>query len=299
MTGRVSRVLFVSVMWTCGLTCFGQVGTGPDAAAITDAKLKEAAALPTPRARDGHPDLTGYWGTVVGMFGFDGKPLITPDGKSIPGKYLFGNLSESDNGKGYAAGKANYDKNTAVRPVYKPEFRAKARENFMKQEMLDPSYRCAPTGVPRLGAPNEIFQSATAVALLYENPYDSPNHFTYRVVPTDRKQHDPDADMMPLGDSIGRWEGDTLVVDVTKLGADTWLDGRGSFHDENAHVMERFTRKGNTLTYAVTIEDPTLFEQPFSPKPQTFIFKTGEHSHEDYPCVEKDQEHVVYDDVKQ
>jgi hypothetical protein len=265
-----------------------------EAAAYTASKMKEAAAVPTPKMPDGHVNLTGYWGPVIGMFGYEDKPFITPDGQSL--RALFEGGGEARASKGYYDGKANYDKNADSRPDYKPEFREKAKDNFMKSEVLDPSYKCQPQGVPRIGAPNEIFQSADAVVLLYENPYDTFNHFTYRVVPTDGRPHDPDADLMPLGDSVGHWEGDTLVIDVTHISPNTWIDARGSFHDANLHVIEQLTRKGNTITYSQTIEDPTLLEKPFTPKPVSFILKPANHSHEDYACVERDQEHIVYDD---
>ena len=156
------------------------------------------------------------------MFGFDGTKFIDENGSRRP---LFGSTSEADNARGYFNGRANYDKTTATRPVYKPEFRDKVRENFMRSEVLDPSYKCQSTGVPRLGAPNEIFQSPQAVVLLYENPFDTFNHVAYRVVPIDGRGHDPDADLMPMGDSVGRWEGDSLVIDVTRISPSTWMDG--------------------------------------------------------------------------
>lgn len=267
-----------------------------DAASLTAATLKEAGDHPTPKAADGHPDLMGYWAPVIGQFGFEGKPFITSDRESL--RPLFTNGGGVASAKAYYEARANYDKTTDSRPAYKPEFREKAKENFLKSDGLDPAYKCQPLGVPRLGAPNEIFQSPDAVALIYENPYDMFQHFTYRIVPTDGRKHDPDADPMALGDSIGRWEGDTLVVDVTKLSPNTWLNRNGSFHDGNLHVVERLSRKGNTLIYSVTMDDPTMWERPFEPKPVTLILKPGQHSHEDYPCAESDQEHVVYDDNK-
>ncbi len=99
---------------------------------------------------------------------------------------------------------------------------------------------------------------------------------------------------MPNGDSVGHWEGDTLVVDVVNISTDTWLDGDGSFHDKNLHVVERFTRKGNTLLYEVTVDDPTLFTRPFVPKPRTLIVgKPGGHAADNYPCIEQDQAHLT------
>jgi hypothetical protein len=271
--------------------------TPQDATAYVDSTMKEAAALPTPRLANGHPDLTGYWGAVIGMFGYEDKSFITPDGQSL--RPLFAGGGEARATKAYVDGKANYDKNSAHRPDYKPEFRQKVKDNFMKSEILDPSFTCQAEGVPRIGAPNEIFASADAVVLLYENPYDTFNHYTYRVVPTDGQPHNPDADLMALGDSVGHWDGDTLVIDVTNISPKTWMDNRGSFHDENLHVIERITRKGNTINYSVTMDDSTLLEKPYSPNPVNWILKSGHHSHEDYPCVERDQGHIVYDNESQ
>ena len=99
---------------------------------------------------------------------------------------------------------------------------------------------------------------------------------------------------MAMGDSIGRWEGDTFVVDATNFTADTWLDGDGSFHTENMHVVERFTRKGNTLEYQLTVEDPAVMAKPFVARPRTLMLApAGKHASEDYPCREMEQEHLT------
>ena len=269
-------------------------GRGPDPAA--EAKLKEAAEKPTPKASDGHPDMTGYWDTVVAMFGFDGQPFITRDGGSAPGKALFGNTTEAAVTKGAEQSERNFDKMAATRIQYKAQYRDQVKDEMLHPEKDDPMFACQPEGVPRIGFPNEIVQTPKTVVFLYENPYDHPDHFTYRVIPTDGRPHDPDADDMPLGDSVGRWEGDTLVVDVTHLSAKTWVGGEqgpGTIHDANLHVIERFTRKGDTLEYGVTLEDPTMFDQPFVAKTQRLIVKPNQHSHEDYPCVERDRAHML------
>ncbi|PYS12282.1 MAG: hypothetical protein DMG15_14795, partial [Acidobacteria bacterium] len=118
--------------------------------------------------------------------------------------------------------------------------------------------------------------------------------------------HGKDLDLVPVGHSIGFWEGDTLVVDVVAIDPDTWLDGDGDFHDENLHVVERFTRKGDTLEYDVTIEDPTLFTGPWKPTAGSVAGRTGsrvrmarpagQHGIPDFPCVERDREHKVNND---
>jgi hypothetical protein len=75
---------------------------------------------------------------------------------------------------------------------------------------------------------------------------------------------------------------------------DTWLDNQGSYHDDKLHVVERFTRKGNVLHYEVTDEDPTMFAEPFHPKPVDIILgKAGQHVGQDYPCSEMDQSHYT------
>lgn len=260
--------------------------------AAVAAKIKDAAAQPTPRTADGKPDLSGYWVPpvdLIGLFTAGAKANLNPDGSSKA--TLFG--SENDEHKGNIAAVNGRRNDPSLRPVYKPEYQAKAANNFEKAAYLDPSYHCAPQGVPRMGVPTEIVQTPKAVYLLYANLYPSvPN--PYRIIPIDGRAHDPNADPMEDGDAVGHWDGDTLVIDVVNIDPDTWLDGDGSFHDDNLHVVERLTRQGNTLRYEVTADDPTLFQKPFSPKPVTVLLgKPGEHAPLDYACVEKDQSHLT------
>ncbi len=246
--------------------------------------LKKAAALPTPKAADGHPDLSGYWGfnALAAAANVLGTEKVTLDGK-VPVA-----APESAEHKYNIAGVAQRKANTALRPVYKPEFAAKAAENFERAAYLDPSYKCMPLGVPRIGPPDEIVQTSAALYFLYNN------RNIFRVIPTDGRSHDPTADRMAMGDSIGRWDGDTFVVDVTNFTDDTWLDGDGSFHTRDMHVVERFSRRGNTLEYTVTVEDPAVMVKPFSVMPRTLMLgKAGVHATEDYPCQEMDQEHLT------
>jgi hypothetical protein len=301
ITLAIVAAIAVAALWLVVIPAEGQQtgpsdpspaipGGDPRAAAIAaaGAKIKEAVAVPTPRTVDGHPDISGFWANAMNFFGVggpfnDGK-AVTPEGKSV--HPIAG--AEEEEIAGDTASVAHRRADAAARPVYKPELVATANDNFTKASHIDPSFRCEPLGVPRLGAPSEIFEVGKAVALLYGN------RNIYRVIPTDNRPHDADADSMPNGDAVGHWEGDTLIVDVTNLSEDTWLDGDGSFHDKNLHVIERFTRQGNTLGYEVIVEDPTLFEKPFSPRPQTLILgKPGEHAAEDYPCEELDQAHLT------
>jgi hypothetical protein len=255
---------------------------GPPSAAQIEA-MKQASALPTPKGADGNPDLTGYWGfDMMGLANVLGSEKVTLDGKVAVV------APESQEQKFNLAGVAQRKADTAARPVYKPEFATKANENFDRAAFLDPSYKCMPVGVPRLGPPSEIVQTPKATYFLYDN------RNVYRVIPTDGRPHNPSADSMAMGDSSGRWEGDTFVVDVTNFTEDTWLDGDGSFHTENMHVVERFTRKGNTLEYQFTVEDPAVMVKPFVARTRMLMLaQAGKHASEDYPCREMEQEHLT------
>jgi hypothetical protein len=263
---------------------------GAAAAAAMEAKINEAAAMPTPKTADGHPDLSGFWTAAGG--GRGGAPgaaekAVTPDGRTV--KPIAG--PEEQEIAGDTAAVARRKADTAARPAYKTQFVATAQDNFERAAHLDPSYLCQPDGVPRIGVPSEIFQRPDSVVLLYVS---GANNNVYRVIPTDNRPHDPDADSMANGDSVGHWEGDTLVVDVANLSTDTWLDGDGSFHDKNLHIVERFTRQGNTLRYEATVDDPTLFAQPFTPKQRTLLLGPPTvHAAENYPCHELDQTHLT------
>ena len=124
------------------------------AMAAAQAKLKEAAALPTPHTADGKPDLSGYWvnggGPGGGPPGAGGGKAVTPDGKTV--KPIAG--AEEEEIAGDTAAVARRKADEAARPVYQPQFVATAKDNFERASHLDPSFRCEPQGVPRLGAPD-------------------------------------------------------------------------------------------------------------------------------------------------
>src|SRR5262249_27889257 len=149
-------------------------------------------------------------------------------------------------------------------PLYKPEYLKEVKVIAQAQKNganpLDPQSECKPLGIPR-GATGamQIVQTPLMTAVLYEG---TPGPI-YRTIYTDRRKHPPDIPVSSLRHSVGHWDGDTLVVDVTGLNAETWLGGGlpgtqkyTSLHSEKEHVIERWTRKGNTLVYQATVEDP-------------------------------------------
>jgi hypothetical protein len=144
---------------------------------------------------------------------------------------------------------------------YLPRARKQRDENFRNRATADPGADCYQAGVPRAllrPTPFQIVQSAGNFAFVYTD-----NH-SYRIVDPSTVPHDDGIDFF-MGDSRGRWEGDTLVVDVTDLGDQTWLDRAGNFHSDQLHVVERYTmRDANAISYQARIEDPKTFARPWT-----------------------------------
>ena len=116
-----------------------------------------------------------------------------------------------------------------------------------------------------------------------------------RRIYTDGRGHPADPDPTFHGHSIGHWEGDTLVVDVTHLSPDTWLGQQGYFHSKALHVTERIIRKGDTLRYQATVEDPEVLTRPWVMDPLTELLSDNNLT-EVPPCVDYDREHIVNDE---
>ena len=129
-------------------------------------------------------------------------------------------------------------------------------------ESNDPILKCFPPGIPRAylvrSEPIEIANIPGRVLMIFE--YD---HFV-RNIYTDGRQHPKDLNPTWMGDSIGKWEGDTLVVDSVGFNDKTWLDNDGHPHTEDLHVIERIRRVSHdTLTIDTTIEDPKAYTKPW------------------------------------
>ena len=129
---------------------------------------------------------------------------------------------------------------------------------------IDPTSRCILPGVPRVNTspyPMQIIQLPDKVVFLYEYMHNC------RVIYTDGRRHRPDWEPSLLGDSIGRWDGDTLVIDTVNLTDRTWLDDHGNRHSDALHVTERWRRNSPTeLSYEETIDDPKFYTKPWTVK---------------------------------
>jgi hypothetical protein len=263
-----------SALGAAAVLCFGlgAAGQGSVMDASAAAKHPDAANKPTPRAADGHPDLNGVWHHYFMQGGYTAlKP-----GQSAA--FSFGIA-----GPGVKELTAQH-----TMPVYRPEFAAKVKEADEQQERIDPTLHCMAPGIPRLGPPNQIVQTRGQVVCLYTDL----NGEFFRVVPTDGRKHRTDAEESYNGDAIGRWDGDTLVVDTNNFVDDTWMEENGLLHSNKMHVTERLTRKGDTIRYEVTVDDPVMLAKPWVMDPRTLTMQ-DDVLDEAAPCVEKDALHLT------
>jgi hypothetical protein len=137
----------------------------------------------------------------------------------------------------------------------------KASRDLTERGYDDPTAHCFPQGVPRsMYVPEgiELIQTPDYVALMFERT-------SWRIVPLDNRPHLPENLRLWQGDSVGHWEGDTLVVDTTNLNGKTWLGEGGEVISYAAHVVERFTPSGpDSLSYEATVSDPVVYTQPWT-----------------------------------
>ena len=156
-------------------------------------------------------------------------------------------------------------------PIYKPEFWDKVQELDQWTNKEDPIMTCQPMGLPREGTPRRIFQTVNDITMLYTTSDYGGGNREFRVIPTDDRKHDPKKaiEATYMGYTVGRWEGDTLVLDSISFVDTTWLGRGGLFHSENMHIVEKFTRKGDEILYEITIEDPDVFVEPWVMPPRT------------------------------
>jgi len=220
-----------------------------------------AAAQEVPRLSDGRPDMNGIW-QVLNEANYDLEPHMArhslqvregPVGPvpSIP-TLRMGAVGAVPGSLGVIVGGGKIP--------YTPEARALKEENVANWIDRDPEVKCYMPGVPRatyIPMPFQIIQSETDVFIAYQ--------FAGAVRDIYLDNPGPSQVDSWMGWSVGHWEGDTLVVDVTGLGDGTWLDRAGSHHSYRLHVVERYTMTGpNHIQYEATIEDPEVLTEPFT-----------------------------------
>lgn len=236
-------------------------------AAGLGAVLLLAASLPVlqaqtakiPRTADGKPNLAGTWQS---------------GGVSLTG----------ERGRGQAPAPAAAPQPRRDPPSFQPWALARNKALTMAE---DPIAHCLLPGVPRvitMPMPLEIVQTPQKLVILYEA------FRAYRIIPIGQTLEHP-SDLVPtwMGDSVGKWEGDTLVVDVTGFNDRTWLTGTPSVHSEALHVVERYTRAADgTIAYEATVTDAEALTTPWV---TGATLRTPANARvEEYECLENNQD---------
>ena len=280
-----------------GVVAAAAVAAGFVLAPLADAQeapQSQAASVATPRTPDGKPDLSGFWAGGGGGGGAraDDQGNLTVLNRSRgchPGMKICTAPVNQSNDSTFAG---RFDAN---RPLYKPQYWDKVRELDFNSNTVAPYFVCQPAGVPRMGPPAKILQTKDEVVFLYPQQGASPSD--YRIIPTDGRPHDPikSQDLLYYGHAVGKWEGDTLVVDAVGFNDITWLGQGGYFHSNEMRVIERFRRDGNTLHYQATVIDPEVLLEPWVMNPRVLRLNTSKDAAipEQNPCEERDLEHLV------
>lgn len=238
-----------------------------------------AAPASTPRLPDGRPDLNGTWDNGGGIDFL--QPQRNADGSIC--------ISGCDAPTGAAAASPGA-RPPPDRPRYRPEFAARVEQLKRNQQKEDPVLRCQPPGVPRIGPPDKIVQTARELVFLYE---DVSGPF-FRIVPLRADVRRADDSESYLGDATGHWEGDTLVVVTRNFNDLTWLTDDGAIHTTGLVVTERLTRRGDEIEYRAVAEDPAVLAEPWQLRPRRMRFTDVEMA-EPAPCVEQDLQHMQDD----
>jgi|SRR5579864_5025533 len=242
--------------------------------AAQPATPKPAAAKPAaashniPRLPDGHPNLNGVW-----------QAMNTANWDLMPHSAQQGLVLEAGAQLAEPAGIGVVEGGEIP---YLPAALQKKQDNYKNRQVTDPEVRCYLPGVPRatyMPFPFEIFESANYMAIAYEYDGAFRNIFL--------KDPGPAPIDTWMGQSYGKWEHDTLVVDVTGMDKRTWFDRAGDYHSDELHVVERYTmRSPEIIDYEATITDPQVYSRPW--KISMPLYKHVEKNAQllEFKCVE-------------
>ncbi len=242
----------------------------------------QAPVYRAPRAASGKPDLNGVW-QALNEANYDiqahtARPAMAlrsgPYGPVPAAPVLaLGAVGSVPPGLGVVEGDEI---------PYQPDALAKKKENQENWLTADPEIKCYLPGVPRanyMPYPFQIFQNTNVIFIAYEYAGAVRNIYLKDPGP-------PPVDSW-MGQSVGHWEGETLVVDVKGMNDQTWFDRAGNFHSDALHVIERYTRTSpDVISYEATIEDPKVFTRPW--KMSMPLYRRQEKNAQlmDFKCVE-------------
>jgi hypothetical protein len=226
------------------------------------------AAYKAPRGPDGHASLNGIW-QAVNTANWDLQDHAAYSGPM----WEMGAIGAVPAGQSVVEGNDI---------PYKPEAAAKKKDNFKNRRTEDPEAKCYMPGIPRanyMPYPFQIVQTNKDILFVYE--YASANRLVNMGKPAEA------ATDTWMGTNNGRWEGDTLVIDVTGLNGLAWFDRAGNFGSDKLHIVERYTRtSADHLNYEATIEDPSVFTKSW--KISMPLYKRVEKNAQllEFKCVE-------------
>jgi hypothetical protein len=239
-------------------------------------------AYRAPRVAGGRPDLNGIW-QALNEANYDIQAHVARPAMAVrAGPYgpvpaapvlALGTVGAVPPGLGVVEGDEI---------PYQPAALAQKKANQQNWLTADPEIKCYLPGVPRatyMPYPFQIVQNATAIFIAYEYAGAVRNIYLKDPGP-------PPVDSW-MGQSVGHWEGDTLVIDVKGLNDRTWFDRAGNFHSEALHVVERYARiSPDVISYEATIEDPKVFTRPW--KMSMPLYRRQEKNAQlmDFKCVE-------------
>ena len=238
---KTAITVVVTLLWCASAVMAGQ------------AKAAGGGTANAARTPDGQPDIQGFWVNQRRLATYDIEEAADPT-------HVFLSGVQTD------------DASLVVDPPdgkipYQPWARARRTEvlehhtNLTKWEYVDPHTRCFLSGVPRVFYQGtfQILQPAGYVVFLQEFNHGS------RIIPLDGRPHVGENVKLWMGDSRGRWDGNTLVVDVTNNNDKTWFDLVGDFHSDALHIRERYTFvSADAISYEATFEDPKVYTRPFT-----------------------------------
>ena len=271
---RVIIITTLALVWAASSTLLAQWPKFQASGVPKAADGKVDLNAPPPRTADGKVDLSGVWETIPGRR--PPGPEIAAEGTGVlpPSGSVFGNV-----GDGLPGG-----------APYQPWAAELVKKRMADNSKDNPDALCLPMGVMQMTShpyPKKIIQTPSEVVIIYEG-----SGTTVREVFMDGRGLPEDPEPWWNGYSVGRWEGDTLVVETTGFMDDGWLDVRGSPLTSAGRLIERFRRPNvGSLVIDVTIDDPKAYTKPFTATVTNRLLPDTQLI--EFVCIEKSAVHYV------
>jgi hypothetical protein len=271
ITGAALAVAAATVLGSSTLQAQWPKFAPPDAPKTATGEINLMA--PAPRTADGKVDLSGVWES--GPLPGSKPPAPRPGGPTGVNASIFFNVG------------AQLD---AGQPPYQPWAAELVKKRVADGSKDNPDAHCLPLGIMQNTThpyPKKIIQTPSEVIVIYEG-----SGTTVREIYLDGRKPDPDAQPWYNGYSVGRWEGDTLVVETTNFVDDGWLDVNGSPLTTGGRLIERFSRPTyGGLIIDVTVDDPKAYTKPFNTRVTNRLLPDTQLI--EFVCIDKSAQHYV------